>query len=189
MYGELSEDMLPVAETVPAGPLSPYGASKHTVEIYLPVYKRLFGIDYTITRLANVYGPRQDPHGEAGVVAIFTRAMLSGKPVTIFGDGNDERDYVFVGDVADALVRAAAGAGEGPYNVGTGIGTNVNDLFVKLGELCGYGRGPEYGPPRAGDIAKISLDYGKIKSELGWEPKKGFMDGLADTVAWFKRNG
>jgi len=188
MYGEPSEDMLPVPETVPAGPLSPYGASKHTVEIYLPVYKKLFGIDYTITRLANVFGPRQDPHGEAGVVAIFTRAMLAGKPVKIFGDGNDERDYIFVGDVADALVRAAEGDGEGPYNVGTGIGTNVNDLYARLSELCGFGQGPEYAPPRAGDIAKISLDSTLMKNDLGWEPKTTLAEGLADTVAWFKEN-
>ena len=189
MYGEPSEDMLPVSEDVPAGPLSPYGASKHTVEIYLPVYKKLFDVDFTITRLANVYGPRQDPHGEAGVVAIFTRAMLAGKPVTIFGDGNDERDYVFVGDVADALVKAAAGDGTGPYNVGTGIGTNVNELFSKLGELCGYSDGPVYGPPRAGDIAKISLDSSKMKRDLGWEAKTDLTNGLADTVAWFRENG
>jgi UDP-glucose 4-epimerase len=186
MYGE-PED-LPASESLPAMPGSPYGASKHTVEVYLPVYKRLFGVQYSILRLANVYGPRQDPHGEAGVVAIFTRAMLAGKEVTIFGDGKDERDYVFVGDVADALVAAAGGHGEGPYNVGTGIGANVNDLFAKLGELCGYTRAANYGPPRAGDIHKISLSYKKIASDLGWAPQTDLIDGLARTVAWFRQH-
>jgi UDP-glucose 4-epimerase len=145
MYGE--PEQLPAAETLPAMPASPYGASKRAIEVYLPVYKHLFGVRHVTLRLANVYGPRQDPHGEAGVVAIFSRAMLAGKPVTIFGDGKDERDYVFVGDVADALVRGADGEGEGPYNVGTGVGTNVNTLFGMLAELSGYGIAANYGPP------------------------------------------
>ena len=184
MYGE-PED-LPAKETLPADPGSPYGASKRSVEVYLPVYKRLFGIEYSICRLANVYGPRQDPHGEAGVVAIFTRAMLAGREVTIFGDGLDERDYVYVGDVAEALMLAAGGEGTGPYNVGTGKGTNVNDLFARLSELCGYGRPAIYGPARAGDINRISLDPGKIGAELGWSAATALADGLAETAAWFR---
>lgn len=186
MYGE--PDTLPASESLPAMPGSPYGASKHTVEIYLPVYERLFGIQHTTLRLANVFGPRQDPHGEAGVVAIFSRAMLAGKQVTIFGDGKDERDYVYVGDVANALVKAAESVGTGPYNVGTGIGTNVNQLFGVLAELCEYGEPVNYGPPRAGDIGKISLDAALIGRELGWEPQTKLVDGLATTVAWFRQN-
>lgn len=186
MYGE--PETLPASETLPAMPGSPYGASKHTVEVYLPVYERLFGIKHTTLRLANVFGPRQDPHGEAGVVAIFSRAMLAGRQVTIFGDGKDERDYVYVGDVVDALVRAAESGGTGPYNVGTGIGTNVNDLFGVLAELCGYAQRANYGPPRAGDIGKISLDSTLIARAMGWKPETKLVDGLAATVAWFREN-
>jgi UDP-glucose 4-epimerase len=186
MYGEPKQ--LPAAETLPAMPGSPYGASKHAVEIYLPVYKRLFNINYSIMRLANVYGPRQDPHGEAGVVAIFTRAMLAKKPVTIFGDGTDERDYVYVEDVAEALALAAEAHGEGPYNVGTGKGTNVNELTAHLSRLCGYKLKPNYAAPRPGDIRKISLDARKIKHDMGWEARTPLDEGLAKTVAWFAEN-
>ncbi len=186
MYGE--PEALPASETLPAMPGSPYGASKHTVEIYLPVYERLFGIKHTTVRLANVFGPRQDPHGEAGVVAIFSKAMLAGKQVTIFGDGKDERDYVYVGDVADALAKSAEDGGTGPYNVGTGVGTNVNTLFGLLAELCQYEQKVNYGPPRAGDIGKISLDSALIERELGWRPGTTLIDGLAETVAWFREN-
>lgn len=186
MYGE--PEQLPAPETLPALPGSPYGASKRSIEIYLPVYEQLFGVRHTTLRLANVYGPRQDPHGEAGVVAIFSRAMLADNPVTIFGDGNDERDYVFVGDVVEALVRATSSEGAGPYNVGTGRGTNVNTLFGMLAELCGYERGASHGPPRSGDIGKISLDASKINRDLGWVPQTNLIDGLASTVAWFREN-
>jgi UDP-glucose 4-epimerase len=186
MYGE--PEYLPAQETLPANPASPYGASKRSIEVYLPVYKHLFGMRHTTLRLANVYGPRQDPHGEAGVVAIFSKAMLAGKPVTIFGDGNDERDYVFVGDVADALIRSASSEGEGPYNVGTGVGTNVNTLFGMLAELSGYGMTAKYGPPRAGDIGKISLDSAKLSRDTGWSASTRLIDGLAQTVVWFREN-
>lgn len=186
MYGE--PENLPAPETLPAEPGSPYGASKHTVEVYLPVYKRLFDIEHTTLRLANVFGPRQDPHGEAGVVAIFSRAMLAGNQLTIFGDGKDERDYVYVQDVVEALVSAAGAMKPGPYNVGTGIGTNVNDLFGMLAELCEYEQPANYGPPRAGDIGKISLDSEAIRKNLGWKPQTQLVDGLAETVAWFRNN-
>ncbi len=184
MYGE--PETLPAPESLPATPGSPYGASKHSIEVYLPVYKRLFGMRHSTLRLANVFGPRQDPHGEAGVVAIFTRAMLADRPVTIFGDGEDERDYVYVGDVVEALTLAAESEGEGPFNVGTGIGTNVNDLFGVLAELSGYNQPAAYGPPRAGDIGKISLDSSLIHREWGWKPQTKLVDGLAATVSWFR---
>lgn len=186
MYGE--PETLPAPESFPALPGAPYGAAKHAVEVYLPVYQRLFGIDHVTLRLGNVFGPRQDPHGEAGVVAIFTRAMLADRPVKIFGDGKDERDYVYVQDVVEAMVRAAGAEGTGPYNVGTGEGTNVNELFGVLAELTGYGRAAEYEPPRAGDIGKISLDSSAITRDLGWKPETKLIDGLADTVAWFRQN-
>ncbi len=186
MYGE-PED-LPAQESLPANPGSPYGASKRTIEVYLPVYERLFGVQHTTLRLANVYGPRQDPHGEAGVVAIFSRAMLADREVKIFGDGNDERDYVFVGDVVDALLAGAAGEKTGPYNVGTGTGTNVNQLFNILAELSGYGRAANYEPPRAGDIGKISLDSSRLSRDTGWNPATSLADGLSTTVKWFREN-
>ena len=156
MYGE--PETLPAPESLPARPAAPYGASKLAVENYLPVYKGLRGIDYSIIRPANVYGPRQDPHGEAGVVAIFTRAMLAGQPVRIFGDGTDERDYVFVEDVVDALIKASECPRTGPYNIGSGRGTSVNDIAAKLAALTGYTDEPQCLPPRPGDLRRISLD-------------------------------
>ncbi len=184
-YGEPS--VLPAGESTPVHPLSPYGASKLAVETYLPVYERLCGLKYSIIRLANVYGPRQDPHGEAGVVAIFARAMLSGKPLTIFGDGNDERDYVYVGDVVDAIVRAAESPRPGPFNVGTGEGTSTNRIFEVVAENCGHTDRAVHGPPRPGDVNRIYLDATRAAKELGWTPKITLEDGLKTTVDWFKQ--
>ena len=185
MYGE-PETLLPAPETLPARPAAPYGVSKLAVENYLPVYKGLRGIDYSIIRPANVYGPRQDPHGEAGVVAIFTRAMLAGQPVRIFGDGTDERDYVFVEDVADALIKASECPGTGPYNIGSGRGTSVNDIAATLAALTGYSGEPERLPPRPGDLRRISLDASLAKKDLGWSPTTSLNDGLRQTVDWFR---
>ena len=184
MYGE--PEILPAPETLPAHPAAPYGASKLAVENYLSVYKGLRGIDYSIIRPANVYGPRQDPHGEAGVVAIFTRAMLAGQPVRIFGDGTDERDYVHVEDVVDALIRAADCPGTGPYNIGSGRGTSVNDIAAMLAALTGYTDEPQFLPPRPGDLKRISLDASLAKKELGWSPTTSLNDGLRQTVDWFR---
>lgn len=184
MYGE--PGTLPAPESAGARPASPYGASKLAAENYLPIYKGLHGIDYSIIRPANVYGPRQDPHGEAGVVAIFTRAMLAGAPIKIFGDGTDERDYVYVADIVDALVRASNSPGTGPYNVGSGVGTSVNEIESTLAELTGYSREPEPFPPRPGDLTRISLDASLAKKELGWWPTTSLNDGLRQTVQWFR---
>jgi UDP-glucose 4-epimerase len=184
MYGD--PERLPADESLPARPSSPYGASKLAFENYLPVFQALHGIEYAIVRLANVYGPRQDPHGEAGVVAIFTRAMLEGRPCKIFGTGEDERDYVYVGDVVEMLVRAAGGKGAGPYNAGTGAGTSVNTLFEMLSALTSYRNPPEHAPPRAGDLRRISLDSSKARLELGWTPEVSLENGLARTVEWFR---
>ncbi len=184
MYGE--PETLPAPETAEARPAAPYSASKLAVENYLPVYKRLRGIEYSIIRPANVYGPRQDPHGEAGVVAIFTRAMLAGEAIRIFGEGTDERDYVFVEDVVDALIRASDGPGTGPYNVGSGRGTSVNDIAAKLARLTGYGEEPLRLPQRPGDLRRISLDASLAKMELGWSPTTSLNDGLRQTVEWFR---
>lgn len=186
MYGD--PERLPADESLPARPLSPYAASKRAFEQYLPVYKHSYGIDYSIVRPANVYGPRQDPHGEAGVVAIFTRAMLEGKPCKLFGTGEDERDYIFVGDVVDLIVRAAEGTGTGPYNAGTGAGTSVNTLFTELARITGYSQPPVKAPPRPGDLHRISLDSSKARHELGWSHSMNLADGLARTVEWFRQN-
>jgi UDP-glucose 4-epimerase len=184
VYGQ--PDVLPVGETQPVAPENPYGTSKVAGEEYLAMYRRTFGLESTTLRLANVYGPRQDPHGEAGVVAIFTRAMLADAPVTIFGDGNDERDYVYVSDVVDAVIAAAAPGGPYRCNIGSGVGTNVNELTARLSALTGYTRKPQYGPPRPGDIHAISLDAGLAHTELGWSPKVDLETGLARTVEFFR---
>ncbi len=184
MYGE--PEQMPARESLPPRPLSPYGASKLAFENYLPVYHHLHGIEYAVVRPANVYGPRQDPHGEAGVVAIFTMAMLQGKHCKVFGDGTDERDYVFVGDVVDLLAKAGAGNGKGPYNGGTGVGTSVNTMFSKLAGLTGYRQRPEYASQRPGDLRRMSLDSSKARQELGWRPQVSLDEGLRRTVEWFK---
>jgi len=184
-YGD--PEIIPVDESTPVRPLSPYGASKLAVETYLPIYENLCGLNYSIIRLANVYGPRQDPHGEAGVVAIFAKAMLAGKPLTIFGDGNDERDYVYVQDVVDAIARAAEGSLPGPFNVGTAIGTSTNRIFEVVAQYCGHTEAANHGPDRPGDINRISLDPSKAKRELGWVPQISLEDGFKTTVDWFKQ--
>lgn len=187
MYGEPS--VLPVPENYPTNPRSPYGASKRAVELYLPIYGQNFNIRPSVLRLANIYGPRQDPHGEAGVIAIFTNSMLAEKRVTVFGDGNDERDYVYVADAIEALTRSALmEGGMGPFNVGTGRGTTVNEIFRLLSDLCGYNMDPRSAPPRQGDIHKITLDSNKIRDALGWVPQKSLSNGLAETVSWFRNN-
>ncbi len=185
VYGEPT--VLPADESTPARPLSPYGTSKLAVETYLPVYERLCGLEYSIVRLGNVYGPRQDPHGEAGVIAIFAMAMLSGKPLTIFGDGNDERDYVYVDDVVDAVISVAENPRSGPFNVGTGKGTNTNRIFEIVAEYCGHTDKAVHGPPRPGDVNRIFLDASRAKRELDWTPKITLEEGLKTTVDWFRQ--
>jgi UDP-glucose 4-epimerase len=184
-YGD--PDVVPAGESTPVWPLSPYGASKLAVETYLPIYESLCGLKYSIIRLANIYGPRQDPHGEAGVIAIFAKAMLAGKPLMVFGDGNDERDYVFVDDVIDAIARAGAGSLPGPFNVGTSIGTSTNRIFEIVAENCGHSGPAVHGPTRPGDINRISLDFTRAKEQLGWSPQVRLEDGLKTTVEWFKQ--
>jgi len=179
---------VPADESTPIRPLSPYGTSKYAVEMYMPIYESLCGLEYSIIRLANVYGPRQDPHGEAGVVAIFAKAMLAGKPTIIFGDGNDQRDYIYVNDVVDAIALASANAAHGPFNVGTGIGTSTNRIFELVADYCGHLESAVYGPARSGDIHRISLDSSKAKSELDWTPRVSLEDGFKMTIDWFVQN-
>lgn len=186
VYGEPTD--LPADELTPVRPLSPYAASKLAVETYLPIYKQLCGLDHSVIRLGNVYGPRQDPHGEAGVVAIFAMAMLGKKPLEIFGTGTDERDYVYVDDVVEAVVKVSERSSlHAPFNIGTGIGTNPNRIFEMLAELCDYEEEAVHVAPRDGDIEKIYLDVSKAKSELNWSPQVSFEDGLKTTVEWFRQ--
>lgn len=186
VYGE--PDNLPAREDYPLAPLAPYAASKSAIELYLPVFEKLHGIACSTVRLGNVYGPRQDPHGEAGVIAIFTRAMLDNEPMRIFGDGNDERDYVYVDDVVDSLISVGFGDVTGTFNIAGGEGTSPNILFEKLAELCEYEQPAVYVPRRPGDIHKIYLDISKAKRELGWEPKVSLEEGLKRSVDWFRAN-
>lgn len=177
---------LPCDEAHPVQPLSHYGVSKYAVEKYLYVYRESFGLDYTILRLGNVYGPRQDPLGEAGVVAIFSQAMLDGRPVVIFGTGEQERDFVHVSDVAEASVRALEAGSGGVFNIGTGVGSSVNRIFSLLKDITGYPMDADYGPAKPGEVFKIYLDIAGARQGLGWEPVFSLEDGLKSTVAWFQ---
>jgi len=183
LYGEPSN--LPATEDTPIEPLSPYGVSKYCVENYLNYFKRLYGIERVILRYANVYGPRQDPLGEAGVVAIFTGKILKGEKPVIYGDGNQTRDYVFVEDVVQANVLALEGK-EGIYNIGTGKETSVNELIEVFSKVLGREIKPEYAPPRIGEVHRISLDGEKAKKELGFVPKYSLEEGISIVV---KENG
>ena len=179
---------LPCDEAHPVQPLSHYGVSKYAVEKYLYVYRESFGLDYTILRLGNVYGPRQDPLGEAGVVAIFSQAMLEGRPVSIFGTGEQERDFVHVSDVAQAGVRALEAGSGMAFNIGTGRGSSINRIFSLLKEATGYTLDAGYGPAKPGEVFKIYLDIAGAREGLGWEPGFSLEDGLRNTVAWFRES-
>ena len=181
-YGEPS--VTPVPETHEVNPLDPYGASKHHVEHYLFLYRKHFGIDYAILRYPNVYGPRQDPRGEAGVVSIFAMKMLEGDRPVINGDGDQVRDFMFIDDVVKANL-CAFGKGSGIYNIGWGEGTSVNQIFESLKSATGY-RGPKvHGPAKLGEVQKIYLDSTRAKAELGWTPSVSLDEGLSSTVAFF----
>lgn len=182
LYGD--PPRLPADEATPIRPLSPYGCAKAAAETYLALFGRTQGLRACSLRYANVYGPRQDPHGEAGVVAIFARALLDGRPATIFGDGEQTRDFVFVEDVVRAHLLAADRQTDGPLNVGTGAGTSVNTIYRLLADLTGSRTGPVYGPPRPGDVMHIALDAGAARRRLGWTPSTTLEAGLAATVAW-----
>lgn len=180
IYGEGAP--LPATEDTVAHPLDPYGVSKLSGEHYLYAFRRNFGLDYCALRYGNIYGPRQNPFGEAGVVAIFCGRMLRGQPVTIYGDGRQLRDFTYVGDVTDANLRALR-AGSGVYNIGTGVGADVNTIFEHLARLTGYTLPAQYGPARAGEVRANTLDATRARQELGWQPGVSLADGLALTVA------
>jgi UDP-glucose 4-epimerase len=186
IYGE--KPKLPAKETARfrARPASPYGISKKVAEDYLSYYKRQHGVDYTALALGNVYGPRQDPHGEAGVVAIFGAKMLAGETPTIFGTGEQTRDYVFVDDVVHAFALAADSGSGKLVNIGTGIEASVNDLYRTLSDLTGFKGEPRLGPLQEGEVLRSSLDSSLAETELGWKPWTHLEDGLAETVAWLR---
>lgn len=178
IYG--NAEPLPIPETHNGTPESPYGISKRVFKDYLAYYEQTYGLASVALTPANVYGPRQDPFGEGGVVAIFLRAMLDGSGPAIFGDGSQTRDFVFVGDVADAFARAAE-RGAGIYNVGTGIEITVVDLWNACAAVTGYSGEVRFVPPRAGEIQRSVLDAGRARAELGWQPRTDLADGLAAT--------
>ncbi|HXQ90628.1 MAG TPA: NAD-dependent epimerase/dehydratase family protein [Acidimicrobiales bacterium] len=183
LYGECDPSELPVKESHPRRPLSPYGVSKMAAIDYLVAYRELHDIEFCALALANVYGPRQDPHGEAGVVAIFSDRLLRGVPVTIFGDGEQTRDFVYVDDVVDAFVRAGERGGGLVLNVGTGIEVSVNELARVMGERAGATITPVHAPPRAGEIQRSALDPERASIHLGWRawtPLETGVDGVLE---------
>jgi UDP-glucose 4-epimerase len=183
-YGE--PQYLPVDERHPVNPLDPYGASKHHVEHYLFLYRKNYSLEYTTLRYPNVYGPRQDPLGEAGVVAIFAGRMLSGGQPTINGSGQQERDFCYVTDIARANVLALDRGDGALVNLGSGVGTSVNRIFATLREATGY-QGPEtHGPAKLGEVSRIYLDASAAREVLEWEPRVSLQEGIARTVEYFR---
>jgi UDP-glucose 4-epimerase len=187
LYGEGRQ--LPATEDHPVNPESPYGVSKHTLEHYLYLWELLHGLDYTILRYPNVFGPRQNPHGEAGVNAIFIGLMLQGKRPRIFGTGEQVRDYLYVMDVVEANELALAKGSGAMVNLGTGIGTSVNGIFRELKAILGFAGEPIYEAPRPGEVQRIYLDPARAREVLGWTPRTSFRDGLIQTVEWSRRTG
>jgi len=184
VYGE--PQYLPADESHPICPLDPYGASKAAFEHYLPLYHTHYGLSFTVLRYANVYGPRQDPLGEAGVVAIFSGQMLRGEQAVINGSGEQERDFVYVGDAAQANILALDGGEGGIYNIGTGVGTSINEVFDQLKAATDYQRSAVHGPAKAGEVFKVYLNADKAASELGWKPSTSLEEGLSLTVDYFR---
>jgi len=184
VYGE--PRYLPVDEEHPVNPLDHYGAGKHHVEHYLHIYSANYDLAYVSLRYPNVYGPRQDPHGEAGVVAIFTGQMMAGEQAVINGTGKQERDFVYVGDIVAANLLGMS-KGEGIYNIGSGVGTSINKIFWHLKELTGSPLDPVHGPPKLGEVFKICLDATRAQDELGWAPQVSLHEGLARTVEYFRQ--
>jgi UDP-glucose 4-epimerase len=183
LYGDAP---LPTPEDSPTQPLAPYGASKLAAEAYVTTWSRLHGLANVVLRLGNVYGPRQAPHGEAGVVAIFSAKLVAGETPTIFGDGEQTRDYVYVGDVADAFVRAAESGRAATYNVGTGRETSVNELLEILQRVARTSIEAEFAPPRPGELLRSALDASLIAAELDWRATLELHDGLAATFATYR---
>jgi UDP-glucose 4-epimerase len=183
IYGEGEGKELPLGEGAPIEPFSAYGQSKYAAEGYVALYERLYGLSGVSLRLGNVYGPRQDPLGEAGVIAIFCGRLRAGERPTVYGDGRQTRDYIYVGDVVAAMLAAAESRAGGAINVGTGLETDVLELASRLGELGGAEDfEPKLAPPRTGEVQRISLDPARAQRELGWRPETGLGEGLRLTL-------
>ncbi|GGO05573.1 putative UDP-glucose 4-epimerase GalE1 [Microbispora rosea subsp. aerata] len=180
--------VIPVPGDAPTDPRSPYAASKLGGELYLATYHALHGLEYTTLVLSNVYGPRQSPAGEAGVVAIFTDALLTGKPTVVFGDGSQTRDYVYVDDVVDGFVRACGPRGDGRrVNLGTGVQTTDRELHTLVAAAAGAPDEPRFEPPRLGDLPAMAVDPAPAYELLGWRPRHDLPTGLKATVEWARR--
>jgi UDP-glucose 4-epimerase len=186
IYGEVDGGDLPAKESLPQVPVSPYGIAKKVAYDYLNAYRVLHGIEFTALALANVYGPRQDPHGEAGVVAIFAGKLLAGEPCTVFGDGEQTRDFVFVDDVVDAFVRAADRGDGLLVNIGTGNETSVNKLYRTMATAAGVAAPALSAAARPGELQRSSLDPGRAAVQLGWRPWTPLEDGSVRVLDWFK---
>jgi UDP-glucose 4-epimerase len=184
IYGE--QEMFPAPETHPLRPISPYGITKLVAEHYLYYYKTIYGLDYTALRYANVYGPRQDPFGEAGVVAIFIQKMLNGEETIINGDGRQTRDFVYVEDVAMANVLAIMNStNENIFNIGTGIETSVNQIFINIKNIINSSLKEKHGPSKKGEQRRSVIDCSRIKKNLDWKPEISLYEGLEKTCNYF----
>ncbi len=184
VYGDCP--IIPSPEDAPLAPMSPYGITKMVGEHYLKFFQDVHGLDYTVFRYGNVYGPRQDPHGEAGVVAIFAKRLLAGQAPLIHWDGEQRKDYVHVSDVARANLLALEAGASRAYNIGAGIATSVNELYAELEAQLELGIQPQYGPKREGDVRLSYLDIARVREELGWVPRVSLAEGMVDTVAFFR---
>jgi UDP-glucose 4-epimerase len=186
MFGDVDTSLLPAREDLPRRPLSPYGVSKAAAIDYFVAYAHLYGVSFTALGLANIYGPRQDPHGEAGVVSIFCDQNSKNEPCTIYGDGEQTRDFVYVGDVADAFMLASSDAATNLIcNISTGIETSVNVLCKEMGTVSGNALEPIYAEARPGDVRRSSLDPSRAETELGWKAEVPLAQGLQKTWLWF----
>ncbi len=184
IYGDT--DVTPTPETHLENPESPYGITKLTVEKYLYFYRKTFRLNYTALRLANIYGPRQNFKGEAGVIAVFCNKMLKDEQAIINGEGEQTRDFVYVDDVVEAALLAMEKEKSGIYNIGTAKETNINEIFRKIKELTNSNCKKIHGPAKPGEQKRSCLDYSKAKEELNWQPKYNLEDGLKETIEWFK---
>jgi len=183
IYGECDG---PAGEDAPRRPISPYGLAKLSCEEYLAGWNRLYGSRHVALRFANVYGPRQAPTLEGGVVSIFLERITAGTPPTIFGDGGQTRDFVFVGDIVSGVL-AAAGHDGGVFNLGSGVETSVNDLYAACARAAGSSAEPAYGPSRPGDVLRSVIDASRAREELGWQPRVSLEDGLRATLEWLTK--
>jgi UDP-glucose 4-epimerase len=186
IYGVVDGEDLPIGEGQAQAPVSPYGVAKKVVTDYMYAYRALHQLEYTSLALANIYGPRQDPHGEAGVVAIFAGKLLSGESCKVFGDGEQTRDYVYVDDVVDAFVRSADKGSGLLCNIGTGVETSVNDLYWAMAKNADVDTEPEYAPARTGEVERSSLDATRAGIHLGWKPFTDLATGTANVLDHFR---